>query len=197
MTFSEAPPVVWATGNTLLAGTFSAHWVDAIDTWRFSQLGKDSLFFGGRGVWMQRSVCVETCSACAHARACRNYHDYFGYFYCRYPFPEFMVSFCPHVSIWTLQKLFHKHWIVLVAGLQFLHSLLPSISSDSLQTITFNLDVYQCMLCRLLVFSEHGTQFQRRVIVIQCCAKVFSPVCTDSIGNAQLHSRVSDTVKMN
>lgn len=37
MKFSEAPPVVWATGNTLLAGTFPAHWVDAIDTWRFSQ----------------------------------------------------------------------------------------------------------------------------------------------------------------
>lgn len=64
-------------------------------------------------------------------------------------------------------------------------------------TNMFKLDDCQCMLCHLLVFSEHGTQFQRCVIVIQYFSKVFSPVYTDFIGNAQLHSRVSDTVKMN
>lgn len=43
--FSEAYPIVWVTGNALLAGTYSAHWVDVTAATRLSQPVKDSLSF--------------------------------------------------------------------------------------------------------------------------------------------------------
>lgn len=54
--FFEARPIVWVTGKALLAGTFSARWVDVMAAARLSQSVEDSPFF----FWlkMQRRVCV-------------------------------------------------------------------------------------------------------------------------------------------
>lgn len=62
MAFSEARPIVWVTGKALLAGTFSAHWVDAMAAARLSQFVKDSSSFFWlkcRGVSVcERVLCV-------------------------------------------------------------------------------------------------------------------------------------------
>lgn len=68
MTFSEAHPIVWATGKALLAGTFSAHWVDMMATGRLSQLVKDSLSFLDWNA--EACLCGSTFSVCAYAHVC-------------------------------------------------------------------------------------------------------------------------------
>lgn len=66
-TFSEARPVAWVTGKALLAGTFSAHWVDVMAVARLSQSVKDSPSF----FWLKcRGVSVCKCAMCACTFVC-------------------------------------------------------------------------------------------------------------------------------